>query len=61
MVVNEDITREGQLRDRLETSLVQRPSSISNPLTTFKERRHAGVGFELLEGFEGVQVRVCVI
>merc|ERR1719209_907710 len=54
-------TREGQLGNCLETSLVQRPSSISNPLSTFKERRHAGVGFELLEGFEGVQVRVCVI
>ena len=53
--------REGELRNRLETSLVQRSSSISDPLATFKDRRHAWVGFELLEGFEGVQVRVGVV
>ena len=53
--------REGQLRKGLETSLVQRTSSVSNPFPTFKGRRHARVSFELLEGFEGVQVRVCVI
>merc|ERR1719209_1394896 len=53
--------REGQLRKRLETSLVKRTSSVSNPFPAFKDRRHARVSLELLEGFEGVQVRVCVI
>merc|ERR1719150_1524421 len=58
---NKAATREGELRDCLETALVQGSSSVADSLSALEQRRHAGVSLELLESLERVKVRVGVV
>ena len=53
--------REGQLRDRLETALVQRPRAIGDTPPAFKHVANGRMRLEALEFLERRQVRVCVI
>src|SRR6188474_2152908 len=60
-VADQAAAGEGQLRDRLETALAQRPRAVGNPPAALEILSHIRVQLEALKLVERRQVRVVVV